>query len=246
MRGAASRRRRRGPRRPCAGARAVLREDGRPRGLRLAIAPAPVTSSRWKIPGRSVGTALTLVWTLLLGVGAATASAVDAELAQRLETACPCAGPARGGSWGSPNPNQACVRRELRTAVRQGAITEAKARRARRAAVRSSCGLRSSRPANVEVCGPGVTLSCETVLAAHVDDCAECDAALAGELVECARYADGAGVETVECGERLPAVRGASRVVERRTGVDCGSCRAKLGTERAEGVTCLRAACGAL
>jgi hypothetical protein len=247
MRDAASRHRRRGPQRPCAGARAALREDGRPHGLRLAIAPAPVTSSRWKIPGRSVGTALTLVLALLLGAGgASTASAVDAELAQRLETACPCAGPARGGSWGSPNPYQACVRRELRAAVQQGAITEAKARRARRAAVRSSCGLRSSRPANVEVCGPGVTLSCETVRTAHVDDCAECDAALAGELVECARYADSAGAETVECGERLPAVRGASRVVERRTGVDCGSCTTKLGTERPEGVTCLRAACGAL
>lgn len=91
-----------------------------------------------------------------------------------------------------------------------------------------------------------MTLACETVLTAHVDDCAECDAALAGELVECARYADGVGAETTECGERLPAVRGGSRIVERRTGVDCGSCTAKLGTEQPEGVTCLRAACGAL
>jgi hypothetical protein len=229
-------------------ARAAAREDGPPRGLGLAIAAPSVTSPRLEIARCSARAALLLFVALLAGASApaSAAAVVDAELAQRLETACPCAGPARGGAWASPDAYRSCVRRELRAAVNRAEIPEAKARCARRAAVQSSCGVRSATPGNVEVCGPGVTLACETVLTAHVDDCTECDAALAGELVECARYADGAGAEAIECGARLPAVRGAARVVERRTGVDCGSCTAKLGTERPEGVTCLRAACGAL
>lgn len=81
---------------------------------------------------------------------------------------------------------------------------------------------------------------------ARVDDCAECEAAFAGALVECARYRDGTGAESTACGPGLPARRGRARVVDRRTGLDCGSCLAKLGAAPALGVSCLRAACGPL
>jgi hypothetical protein len=166
-------------------------------------------------------------------------------LAEHLERVCPCAGPALGGSWPSQRPYHACVRRELRSLVRVGATTAALARRAHRAALGSECGVRTAVPWNVQVCGAGAVLACETAQTAHVDDCVECDAALAGELVECARYAGPAG-EDLACGENLPAVRGSGRAVERRTAIDCGSCLEKLGTPKPAGVTCLRASCGLL
>jgi hypothetical protein len=83
------------------------------------------------------------------------------------------------------------------------------------------------------------------VRTARVDDCAECSAALAGDLVHCARIETASGQSDV-CGS-APGTRPVpGRILEQRSGVDCASCTAKLGTPPAEGMDCVRASCAGL
>jgi hypothetical protein len=157
--------------------------------------------------------------------------------------ACPCSGPAIGGVWRSHGQYVSCVTRSARSAARSSETSPGAARRAIRDGARASCGKGVRGEGDVRVCGTNPVLPCPTVRTARVDDCTECAAALAGELVRCARVATPAGERDV-CGER--SLRGASNpaVLEIRTGVDCASCKAKLGTPQAPGLDCLVAACG--
>jgi hypothetical protein len=118
---------------------------------------------------------------------------------------------------------------EVRTIVRDGA--------------RSSCGVSTRQEPNVRICATNPSLPCPTVRTAHVDDCSECSAALAGELVHCARVANGAGVQGDMCGTATRIGALGQRVIEHRTGVDCDSCKAKLGTPQEEGTDCVAALC---
>lgn len=178
--------------------------------------------------------------------GDAAAAGGAVRLATSLEASCPCAGPAAGGIWSNPKDYRDCARRHLRGLAQSGQAARRAVRKAYRRALASSCGETLPLEHNVEVCGEGIVLPCETVATAHVDECTECEAAFSGELIECALYRNGAGAQATACGDDLPASRGEGRVVERRTGLDCGSCLAKLGSEPAPGVTCLRASCGPL
>lgn len=199
-----------------------------------------------------------LLWISLAGVLLAIVSAAPpavadrAEVAAALERACPCAGPAWGGSWASARRYRACVRRELRSLVREDGLSALQAARAFRRARRSSCGrppeLADPLPGEAEVrlCTSGGALACTPLGRVHADSCEECDAALDGRLVGCARYRELDGAESSICGGPLPRRRGTARRIDRRSAPDCARCLAELGTERPEGVECSRWSCGPL
>jgi len=155
---------------------------------------------------------------------------------------CPCEGPAIGGSWPSHGAYVSCVAQLTRNRLKSRQISGHDAILVLRQAARSACGVRGHAPANTSVCGAQISLDCATVRTAHADDCTECDAALTGELVVCARSRDAAGDESTSCG-LPPRPAPGSKIVDLRSGVDCASCEAKLGTSATEGVTCLEASC---
>lgn len=70
-------------------------------------------------------------------------------------------------------------------------------------------------------------------------------AALAGDLVHCVRVAISAGVHGDLCGTAARIGSLGKRAVEHRTGIDCQSCKAKLGTPQGEGTDCVAAQCDA-
>lgn len=184
---------------------------------------------------------------LLVAVAPAAASAHAADAAasasDTLASACPCAGPITGGSWRSHGQYVSCLTRAARAAARTASLASAEVRTIVRDGTRSSCGITSREEANVRVCAPSPSLACPIVRTAHVDDCTECAAALAGELVHCARVAGGGGVQGDVCGTATRIGALGKRVLEHRTGVDCQSCKAKLGTAQGEGTSCVAALC---
>jgi hypothetical protein len=162
-----------------------------------------------------------------------------------IAAACPCAGPLLGGSWRNHAEYVGCVYREARALARALSLRWRDAAPVLRAAASSSCGARRAGEPNVELCtDPGLVLACDVLRSAHAETCDECEAALAGDLVQCARAIDARGTEHRDCASpasgRFPR-RG--RIVETRSGVDCASCIAKLGSERPGGVACLVADC---
>jgi hypothetical protein len=157
--------------------------------------------------------------------------------------ACPCSGPVSGGSWRSHGQYLSCVGREARRAARMSALSPRETRAIVRDGARTTCGKTTRIPGNVRVCEHNPSLPCPTVQSARVDDCAECDAALAGKLVSCARVAGASGAEAAFCGTPARIRAFGKKVVERRTGVDCASCTAKLGTPAGSGFDCVVAAC---
>ncbi len=176
-----------------------------------------------------------------------------ADVSAALERACPCAGPAWGGSWASARRYRACARRELRGMVRRGELGAMAALRAFRRARRSSCGRAPEQSGvlpgqgEVRLCRPpGIHLACTPVGRAHADACEECSAALDHRLVGCALYREPGGAESSLCGGALPRRLGAARRVDRRAALDCESCLGKLGTDRPEGMECTRWSCGPL
>ena len=186
---------------------------------------------------------------LLIAVAPAAASAHAADAAasatDAIASACPCTGPAIGGSWRSHGQYVSCVTRAARRAARIVPLSGAEVRTIIRDGAHSSCGVSSREEPNVRVCATNPSLPCPTVRTAHVDDCAECSAALAGELVHCARVANDAGEQGDVCGTATRIGAFGKRAVDHRTGVDCASCKAKLGTPRVEGTDCVAALCDA-
>jgi len=161
-------------------------------------------------------------------------------------SSCPCSGPAIGGAWRSHGQYVSCVVRTARDEARRGALTAFEARQAIRDGARSPCGRSRRDEGNVRVCGTNPVLPCPTVRTARVDDCTECAAALAGKLVRCARVAAASGEERDVCGERSRRGASGAQVLDERTGVDCASCKAKLGTPRGAGLDCVVASCGSV
>lgn len=186
---------------------------------------------------------------LLAAVAPAAASAHAADAAasasEAVESTCPCTGPVSGGSWRSHGQYLSCVARAARGAARTYDLANPQVRAIVREGARSSCGVRSREEGNVNVCAPNPSLPCPIVRTARVDDCAECSAALAGELVHCARVANAAGVQGDVCGTAARIGSLGKRAVEHRTGIDCQSCKAKLGTPQGEGTDCVAAQCDA-
>lgn len=178
-------------------------------------------------------------------IGHANAGATLAATSDQVARDCPCAGPVTGGSWRSHGQYLSCVTRSTRRDARAALLTAGESRAIVRELARTTCGKGSSAPGNVRVCAPNPVLPCPTVRSAHVDDCSECDAALAGELVHCARIANAAGVQGDTCGTATRINALGKRAIEHRTGVDCASCKAKLGTPAGDGTDCLLAACSA-
>jgi hypothetical protein len=175
---------------------------------------------------------------LLAGVTLASSSAVG--------TACPCSGPAVGGIWRNHGQYVSCVTQAARQRARAAELTVGDARAIIRDGARSACGRASDVTGNVRVCAQSPSLPCRTVRSARVDDCSECTAALEGRLVHCARVASRSGEEREVCATTAPRLRASGeRIVEHRTGVDCASCKAKLGTPAAEGLDCIVARCDA-
>lgn len=184
---------------------------------------------------------------LLIAVAPAAASAHAADAAasasDTIASACPCTGPAAGGSWRSHGQYVSCVTRAARRQAQIVPLGNTEVRTIIRDGARSTCGVSSRVEPNVQVCATNPSLPCPTVRTAHVDDCAECSAALAGELVHCARVASDAGEQGDVCGTATRIGALGKRVVEHRTGVDCDSCKAKLGTPQGEGTDCVAALC---
>lgn len=184
---------------------------------------------------------------LLVAVAPAAASAHAADAAagasDTLASACPCAGPSTGGPWRSHGQYVSCLTRAARTAARTAALSNSEVRTIIRDGARSTCGIASREEGNVRICAPNPSLACPIVRTAHVDDCSECAAALAGELVHCARVVGSGGVEGDVCGTATRIGALGKRVLEHRTGVDCQSCKAKLGTPQGEGTSCAAALC---
>jgi hypothetical protein len=174
---------------------------------------------------------------------AASALAVGAAASDTVASACPCTGPAAGGSWRSHGQYVACLTRAAHREAQSSELARDAVRAIIRDGVRSTCGVQSRVEGNVRVCAPNPSLPCPTVRTAHVDDCSECSAALAGELVHCARVAGRDGVQGDVCGTALRIGALGRRVLEHRTGIDCQSCKAKLGTPRSEGTDCVAALC---
>lgn len=161
---------------------------------------------------------------------------------------CPCHGPITGGSWARRADYRACVTRSTAKLLRAKLITRADARARLKVSRASSCGKPAGdlAGANVRVCmaSPDGALGCPMIAGAHVDGCGECAAALEGRMVTCATVGAADASRTV-CGKGdARSLAGSRRVLDVRTGIDCGSCEAKLGTDRPEGVTCLAGACG--
>lgn len=186
---------------------------------------------------------------LLIAVAPAAASAHAADAAasatDAVASACPCTGPAIGGSWRGHGQYVSCVTRAARRAAQTVPLTGAEIRSIIRDGARSTCGVSSRQEPNVRICASNPSLPCPTVRTAHVDDCSECSAALAGELVHCARVANDAGAQGDLCGTATRIGALGKRVVEHRTGVDCDSCKAKLGTPQGDGTDCVAALCDA-
>jgi hypothetical protein len=183
--------------------------------------------------------------TTLPGIASATGDGIArATLASdAVAQACPCSGPVAGGSWRSHSEYLSCVSRAARSAAQANGASVREMRAIVRDRARATCGKTTKATGNVRVCAQNPSLPCPTVQSARVDDCAECDAALAGKLVHCARVAGAGGATTDSCGtpSRLRAL--GKNVVERRTGVDCASCMAKLGKPAGSGFDCVVAAC---
>ena len=186
---------------------------------------------------------------LLIAVASTAASALAADAAasasDTVASACPCTGPAAGGSWRGHGQYVACLTRAAHRAAQTSPLTRDEVRAIVRDGARSTCGVKSREEGNVRVCATNPSLPCPTVRTAHVDDCSECSAALAGELVHCARIANGSGVQGDVCGTATRIGAFGKRVVEHRTGVDCQSCKAKLGTPQGDGTDCVAALCDA-
>lgn len=186
---------------------------------------------------------------LLIAVAPAAASAHAADAvasaSATVASACPCTGPAAGGSWRSHGQYVSCLTRAAHRAAQVVPLTSAEVRTITRDGARSGCGVGSREEPNVRVCATNPSLPCPVVRTAHVDDCAECSAALAGELVHCARVANGGGVQGDVCGTATRIGALGKRAIEHRTGVDCDSCKAKLGTPQGEGTDCVAAMCDA-
>ncbi|MEW6269292.1 MAG: hypothetical protein AB1689_08365 [Thermodesulfobacteriota bacterium] len=180
---------------------------------------------------------------LLTAVVALLSAATTAAGADVPSASCPCSGPATGGPWRDHGQYVSCVTREARERARTTSLTARGARRAVRDSLRSSCGRRRPLEGNVRVCAANPVLPCPTVRTARVDACDACEAALAGRLVRCARVTRAAGGATDLCGAAATGRIVAGRVVDVRTGVDCASCKAKLGTPKAPGQDCVLAAC---
>ena len=161
-----------------------------------------------------------------------------------IDAACPCSGPAAGGAWRNHGQYLACVTRAARRQARTTHAVTGTARRMVRDRMPSSCGTTQPLEGNVRVCANNPVLACTTVRTARVDDCAECSAALAGELVRCARVETAGSQRDVCAGTTARPSPIAGRILEQRTGIDCASCTAKLGTTAPEGMDCVLAACG--
>lgn len=186
---------------------------------------------------------LALLTAAALATASAPATAAAAGANDAVAGACPCAGPAAGGSWRSHGQYLACVTRAARREAHVSSLRRDEVRAIVRDGGRSTCGARSREEANVQVCAPNPSLPCPIVRTAHVDDCSECSAALAGELVHCARVASASGMQGDVCGTATRIGALGKRAVERRTAVDCNSCKAKLGTPLGEGTDCVAALC---
>ena len=186
---------------------------------------------------------LALVATVALAAASARAADAAAGANDAVESACPCTGPTAGGSWRSHGQYLSCITRAARREARASGLGGAQVRAIVRDGARSSCGVRAREEGNVRVCAPNPSLPCPVVRTARVDDCSECTAALAGELVHCARLANGSGVQGDVCGTAARIGSFGKRAVEHRTGVDCQSCKAKLGTPQGEGTDCVAALC---
>ena len=200
------------------------------------------------------GARLFLALTASLAVAAATRvdaadpPAIDAADRAAVEQACPCSGPAIGGAWRSHRDYASCVSRAVRALARAHDVRLRHLLPLLKETAINTCGVRRPGPANVNVCTESnVQLACETVRTAHADACDECQAAIEGRLVTCARLAGGHGGEATTCrGPDSAAPTLGGRVLEVRTGLDCASCEAKLGTPKPAGVSCLQALCGQL
>lgn len=184
----------------------------------------------------------------LLALGASAAAGAEppgapGSAADAVTTACPCSGPAIGGVWRNHGQYLSCVQRSARQAARQAGIPASGVRGIVRDGARSSCGKSARDAGNVRVCAQNPVLPCPTVRTARVDDCTECAAALEGRLVRCARVAARAGTTSDVCagGGRIRTLGG--KIVEQRSGIDCASCIAKLGTPAPAGLDCVAARC---
>jgi hypothetical protein len=175
---------------------------------------------------------------------AVVACAAPATAADPLAQSCPCTGPAVGGVWRDHGQYVSCVTQAAREQARTTDLSALDARRMIRERASSTCGQSRALEGNVRVCAANPVLPCPTVRTARVDDCAECSAALAGKLVRCARVARASGGTQDVCGAAATGRILSGRVLDQRTGVDCASCAAKLGTPKAPGLDCLVAACG--
>lgn len=190
---------------------------------------------------------MTLATLAGLALGASAAAGADLLAStpggDAVASACPCSGPAIGGTWRNHGQYLSCVTRAVRREARTTALAPGDARRIVRDNRRSACGKSAKEEGNVQVCAENPVLPCPTVRTARVDDCSECTAALEGRLVQCARVAARSGATTDTCSDsgRIRTLGG--RIVEQRTGADCASCKAKLGTPAAEGLDCVSALC---
>jgi len=202
-------------------------------------------------PPRSHLVALgTMLLATLVALGISASGAAGAEPPETatgaedaVAAACPCSGPAIGGVWRNHGQFLSCVNRAARQAARSAGLPAAGMRSIVRDGARSACGKAARDPGNVRVCAQNPVLPCATVRTARVDDCTECAAALEGRLVRCARVAARSGATSDVCAGdgRIRTLGG--KIVEQRTGVDCASCAAKLGTPAPEGLDCVAARC---
>ncbi|HEY8515854.1 MAG TPA: hypothetical protein VIS07_10115 [Candidatus Binatia bacterium] len=179
----------------------------------------------------------------LVGTALALAVASPSAAVDLLATSCPCSGPAVGGRWRDNDHYLACVAHAARAGKRRTDVRVTSTAREPSDAQSSSCGRTRPIEGNVRVCGPNPVLPCPTVRTARVDSCEECDVALAGRLVRCARVARMNGGTADVCGTTATGRIIAGRAIDVRTGVDCASCKAKLGTPRPAGLDCVVAAC---
>jgi hypothetical protein len=202
-------------------------------------------------------TAARRVFLLALTIGFAVAVATPSPAASgpiddadraAVEHACPCAGPATGGAWRSHRDYAACASRAVRALAHDRQAGLRQLLPLLRETATSACGVRYPGPSNVHIClESSAQIACQTVRTAHADECGECSAAVADQLVTCALVADSHDNQWTTC--RGPGSVGStpgSHVVDLRTGLDCASCEAKLGTPASTGVTCVDALCGQL
>jgi hypothetical protein len=197
-------------------------------------------------------TAARRAFLLALTIGFAVAAAAPATAASApiddadraaIERACPCAGPASGGAWRSHRDYAACASRAIRALAHDRQSGLRPLLPLLKETATSTCGVRHPGPSNVHLClESNAQIACQTVRTAHADECGECSAAVADQLVTCALVADAHDNKWTTC--RGPGSAGSGHVVDVRTGLDCASCEAKLGTSSPTGVTCVEALCG--